>query len=128
MEKSGILILVVVFVFPKEIQETSLSKGLQIQSPGGEGVHFIWNSLRSRLWYDVYLFNICLSRYFAVCYPIAFRTKFTLRRTKFVIVCLWILSMATASPALIVFKVNFSKVKQIILQLICTFQSTDLAK
>ncbi|XP_070560088.1 delta-type opioid receptor-like [Ptychodera flava] len=47
---------------------------------------------------------IAIDRYFAICHPVKFRISFTLKRTVFIIIILWILSLAAASPTLLMFK------------------------
>ncbi|XP_070560087.1 somatostatin receptor type 2-like [Ptychodera flava] len=47
---------------------------------------------------------IAIDRYFAICHPMKFKTSFTLRRTKVILVFLWILSLAAAIPSMFMFK------------------------
>ncbi|XP_070560089.1 melatonin receptor type 1B-B-like [Ptychodera flava] len=52
---------------------------------------------------------IAIDRYFAICHPMKFKISFTLKRTIFIIIFLWILSLVAASPTLFMFKTVYKK-------------------
>ncbi|XP_077998845.1 allatostatin-A receptor-like [Glandiceps talaboti] len=51
---------------------------------------------------------IAIDRYFAICHPMKFKVMFTPRRTKFVVMSLWIIALITAVPTAFMFKAIYA--------------------